>query len=283
MSHFPLPASRTLLRAIGCTACAALLAVSLCLLPSCGKSSSSEVSSSGIPGADSYVSPYDFNGLVRTDGRLTYSVNGSVVSKLGIDVSEHQGTIDWNAVAADGIDFAIIRVGNRGTTEGGLSTDAQFENNLAGAQAAGLECGVYFFSQAVNEDEAREEADFVLAQLGTTSLDYPIVFDEEVVGTQGRASGLSKSQLTANAQAFCERIEQAGYRTMIYGNAQDVAKLDVSALSSYPFWYAEYGEKTPSGRFDFTIWQYSNSGTVAGIDAAVDMDIDFMGNGGAGV
>lgn len=218
---------------------------------------------------------YDWSCLQIEGDRYSYVVDGQVKSKLGIDVSEFQGSIDWDAVAQDGISFAVIRVGNRGAETGTLYADELFEDNLMGVQAAGLPCGVYYFSQAVNEDEAREEAQFVLDALGGRSLEYPIVYDcEEVQGLASRIEGLSVEQMTANAKAFCEVIEAAGYKAMIYGNANDFARYVVDDLSAYPFWYASYNE-LPYGATTFSLWQYTDGATVAGVSTACDLSIQI--------
>lgn len=240
-----------------------------CLLASCGQS--------GTDDRGGYVSPYDWSGLTHDGDRFAYSENGTPKSSLGVDVSSHQGIIDWQAVAADGIDFAMVRLGNRGYTEGSLYTDERFAPNLDGAAAAGLQTGVYFFSQAVNEDEAREEADFVVQQLKGRSLALPVAFDHEPVSDPaGRANHISGSELAACARAFCERIEKAGYRTIIYGNKQDIARFPNDSLGNRPVWFAEYDVPHPTGQFDFTMWQYTNGGAVAGIPASVDLDIRFL-------
>ncbi|MEG0375041.1 MAG: glycoside hydrolase family 25 protein [Raoultibacter sp.] len=225
-----------------------------------------------------YKSPYNFEGLVYENDRYTYTENGVLQSKIGIDVSEHQGVIDWNAVAADGIEFAFIRLGNRGATEGVIGLDEQYQANLEGAVAAGIPVGVYFFSQSINAAEAIEEADFVLANLQGAALQYPIVYDHEPVSgiANPRANDLSKEQATENAQAFCNRIKEAGYESMLYGNKSDIARFDQSIRDTNDIWFAEYDTSTPTGRFDFSIWQYSNNGTVAGIPARVDMNIEFL-------
>lgn len=226
-----------------------------------------------------YVSPYDWESNLTAEGdRLAYSENGEAKSLLGIDVSDHQNSINWAAVKADGVDFAILRIGYRGSTEGEIYEDSRFADNVLGAQSAGMPLGVYFFSQAVNEEEAREEARFVIEKLseqGLTpeSLAYPVVFDQEPAEGEGRANGLSSEQYTANALAFCQAIEEAGYRPMVYGNQNDMAARDISALESYPVWYAEYGVQTPSADFDFVMWQYTNQGTVRGIDVPVDLNL----------
>ena len=225
-----------------------------------------------------YESPYNWQNLDRTGGRYVFRIDGRVMSRLGVDVSENQDEIDWYQVADDGIEFAIIRLGYRGTGTGAIRLDERYAENLQGALDAGLDCGVYFFSQATTVEEAQEEADFVLANLQGVQLQYPIVYDcEEVAAGAGtsRTSGMSKSEMTACAQAFCERVEAAGYRSMVYGNTRDLARYNVRELAPYPLWYAEYGMPTPTVMLDFVMWQYSNDGHVAGISTAVDMDIDL--------
>ncbi len=226
-----------------------------------------------------YVSPYDWAAnLSREDGRYVYSENGEVKSRVGIDVSDHQHSVNWAAVAQDGIDFAMLRLGNRGSTEGQLYEDTTFADNVLGVQSVGMPFGAYFFSQATSEDEAREEAQFVLSTLSShglspESVQYPVVFDQEPVEGEGRANNLSADQLTANAIAFCQEIENAGYRPMVYGNQIDMAQRNMDELSAYPVWYAEYDVAEPSADFDFIMWQYTNSGTVRGIDTEVDLNI----------
>ena len=249
---------------------------------SAGLGSLSACSSQSLPdepsGIEPYVSPYDFSGLTQENGRFTYSEHGAVQSKIGIDVSEHQGIIDWDAVARDGIEFAFIRLGNRGATQGALSLDEHYQANLQGAQAAQIPVGIYFFSQAITADEAIEEAQFVLDNLQGAALQYPIVYDHEpVTGIENaRANNLSRAQATENAQAFCQRIEEAGYRFMIYGNKSDIARLDQSLLDTTDIWFAEYGTAVPSGRFDFSLWQFTNNATVAGVPTRVDLNIEFL-------
>lgn len=247
----------------------ALALGALCLLPGCGQSTAASTSA--------YVSPYDWTGLEAKGDRLSYSENGEIRSDLGVDVSSHQGAIDWQAVASDGIDFAIIRLGNRGYTEGSLYVDERFAQNIDGAAAAGLKTGVYFFSQAVSEDEAREEAALVLEQLAGRALDLPIAYDHEPVSDPaGRANHMTGAELAACARAFCERIEAAGYDTVVYGNKQDVARFGGDSLGDRPVWLAEYDAPQPTAQFDFVMWQYTNGGVVAGISTSVDLNIRFL-------
>jgi len=227
-----------------------------------------------------YVSPYDWTKLDRSDGRYRYFVDGEAKSRLGVDVSENQQAIDWQAVAADGIEFAIIRVGYRGATEGGLYLDGRFYENLEGARDAGLACGVYFFSQANTAEEAAEEADFVLEQLNGTTLEYPVAFDSEVVNLKDAESptaSLSQDEMTAIANAFCTRIAEAGYKPLLYGNYIDLARYHLSDLHDVPIWWAEYGSPAPTAKLTMDIWQYSSGGKVAGISTVVDLDIDLRG------
>lgn len=224
-----------------------------------------------------YTSPYDWSKLDRADGRYAYVVDGQVKSRLGIDVSESQGSIDWQAVAADDIDFAMIRLGYRGATEGDIYLDNNYWDNFSGAREAGLDCGLYFFSQATNAAEAVEEADFVLDNLGGASLEYPIAFDSEVVTSVAnpRTAGLSRDEMTAVADAFCARLEDAGYETLVYGNKGDLSRYSDAVVNDGGIWWAEYDSQVPNHNLDIVMWQYSNAGSVAGIDTAVDMNIDL--------
>lgn len=226
---------------------------------------------------EGYKSPYDWSKLDRTNGRYAYVVDGQVKSHLGIDVAGYQKDIDWNAVKADGIDFAMIRIGYRGATEGMLYVDDYYEDNFNGARAVGLDCGIYFFSQAITTDEAAEEAEFVLDNLDGASLEYPIAFDSEVVTSLGssRTVELTDEELTAIADAFCDRIEAAGYRTLVYGNARDLQSYGIDAMTGRGIWWAEYDVEAPSHYTDIVMWQYTSAGEVDGISTSVDMNLDL--------
>ena len=220
-------------------------------------------------------SPYDWSNL-KTDesGRLSYVQNGQTISRTGIDVSSHQQQINWSSVAQDGISFAYIRLGYRGSSEGTLHVDDFFTQNLSGAKNAGIDVGVYFFSQAITKDEAREEARFVLKQLDGASLDYPIAFDMEPSPEGGgRADVLTREEATAIANAFCDEIQKNGYRAIIYGNSYDLSKYDLPALTGR-IWLAQYDGK-PDGSISFVMWQYTPKGTVAGISGSVDLNLDL--------
>ncbi len=219
--------------------------------------------------------PYGAGDFAYRDGFLTCLAGESV---LGIDVSSHQKTIDWAAVAADGIEFAMVRVGYRGWGNGEILADALGQTNLQGAAEAGLKTGVYFYSQAISVEEAREEADFVLAQLGGRKLDMPVVFDWEIFSESGRTANVDSQTLQDCILAFCDKIQAAGYQPMIYFNL-DISNrlLDLVDLQQrgYPFWLAMYTDMmTYPHRVD--MWQYSESGTVKGIEKLVDLNLYFI-------
>lgn len=216
---------------------------------------------------------YDSDCFSLEGGRAVFEDDTVIARTTGIDVSDHQGLIDWTAVAADGISFALIRVGYRGNTEGYLHQDERFEENLAGAEDAGLACGIYFYSQAVTVEEAREEAAFVLERLGSRELAYPIVFDYEL-NSGGRLASLGDYEATACARAFCETIQASGHDCMLYGNGYDLQRLDLAELPDCPVWYAEYSG-APSRTDSFVLWQYTASGSVNGIATPVDLDLDL--------
>lgn len=193
----------------------------------------------------------------------------------GIDVSYHQGNIDWQAVADSGVEFAIIRLGYRGYDDGALHIDPNAAVNLTEARAAGLKLGAYFFSQAVTEEEAREEAALALQVLDGMELELPIAYDWEYVDPDKRTGDMTPKMLTACVRAFCGEIEAAGYESMIYFN-QDLSRklLEEEELEQYPFWLAMYDEEL---RFSYpvTFWQYSDEGTVPGITEKVDLNWYF--------
>jgi GH25 family lysozyme M1 (1,4-beta-N-acetylmuramidase) len=186
-------------------------------------------------------------------------------------------TINWNAVKAAGYQFAILRIGYRGYRAGSLAMDPKFYQNLAGAQAAGLDIGVYFFAQAVNEQEAVEEADYVLGILQGYPLTMPIVYDPETIESPAaRTNSVSGEQLTKNAAAFCDEIRKGGYTPMIYSNMLWQAyKLNMSELGDELFWYADY-EPLPQTPYDFALWQHSQSAFVPGVPTACDVDIQML-------
>ena len=219
---------------------------------------------------------YDWTCLNTVNGRYAYYADGTRLSRFGIDVSDSQGYIEWADVANDGVEFAMVRCGYRGITDGGVYEDQYFDWNIDNASAQGIDVGVYFFSQAISEEEAVEEANKCLEMIDGRKLQYPVAYDYEPSTTGGgRADSLSAEQASANARAFCKVIEDAGYSTMIYGNQHDLNDYESGLLDESEIWYAEYGTLAPTSNHRFSIWQYSNEGSIAGIDTAVDMNIDL--------
>lgn len=221
--------------------------------------------------------PYNWDYLTNDENGISYAGDENYTYRLGIDVSKWQGNIDWEKVKADGYEFVIIRLGFRGYSQtGGMEIDSMFYQNIQGAQAAGLDVGVYFFSQAINEEEALEEAEFVIDALEGYTLQLPVVYDPELIRDQeARTNDVTGEQFTKNTIVFCEAMEEAGYSPMIYSNMVWEAFLfDMTELQKYPFWYADY-EATPQTPYDFVMWQYSETGSVDGINGNVDLNILF--------
>lgn len=197
-------------------------------------------------------------------------------SQLGIDVSKYNGAIDWDKVRNAGIQFAIIRAGYRGSSTGTLVEDPYFRQNMQGAIAAGLKVGVYFFTQAVNEVEAVEEASMVMNLCQDYKLTYPIFIDTEGAGGDGRADNLSVQERTAVCKAFCETIESANYTSGVYASRNWLNnRLYMGDLDKYVTWLAEYREKPEYGG-TYQFWQYTSSGYVDGIEGRVDLNISYL-------
>lgn len=218
----------------------------------------------------------DMNSIVTRNGYSFYKPGGRITSIPGIDVSVHQGAIDWQQVRDAGVEFAIIRVGYRTYGGGEIKLDEGFVDNISGATAAGLKVGVYFFSQAVTVDEAVAEADAVLDAIAPYDITYPVVYDWELIyDDTARTDDIPVDVLTDSCIAFCERVKSAGYTPMIYQNkGTTLFKLDLPRLQDYDFWLAEYGSE-PTYYYDYQMWQYSCTGRIPGIAGEVDLNISF--------
>lgn len=217
----------------------------------------------------------DFDKMIIDNGYRYYK--GDKVSKIGVDVSKYQNDIDWVKVKQSGIDFAIIRVGYRGYgSEGKIVLDENFNKHIQGAADAGLPVGVYFFSQAVNEEEAIEEAQAVINAIKGYNITYPVIFDTEYIpNSNARANDLSKDDLTRISSTFCEEIKKSGYEPMLYANEKwFLLHLDLRELNEYPLWFAGYRDEI-TFPYKIKMWQYTESGTVDGIDGNVDLNIMF--------
>ena len=246
-----------------------LLSLAGCGIPDGNKPSVTAPSTKPTVPPNPYkVEDFSFNGK--------YMVCNTIQSHAGIDVSSHQGVIDWQQVKDHGIEFVFVRLGYRGYDYGNIRLDECAAYNLTQAKAAGLKVGAYFFSQAINEAEATEEAEFALSVLDGFELDLPLAFDwEKMEYADARTDKVKKSELMACIKAYCQTVEDAGYRAMIYFNPELVqTHLELIELVDYPFWLAAYSAQTGMDfpyRMEF--WQYRDDGTVPGIDGPVDMDI----------
>ena len=224
---------------------------------------------------------YDWSKLVRVgESEISYEGDARYTIRKGVDVAVYQGDIDWKALKDAGFEFAFIHIAARAYGEKGqLLEDQAFEQNITGAQAAGLDVGVYFFSQAVSEEEALEEAQMTIRMLKGHELQLPVVFDPETIrDDEARTDDVSGKQFTDNAVAFCEQIKSAGYEPMIYSNmVWEDQFFEMERLQNYPFWYADY-EKAPQTPYDFRFWQYTEKGEAAGVNGTVDLDVEFVCN-----
>ena len=197
-------------------------------------------------------------------------------SHLGIDVSKWNKEIDWDKVKNAGIEFAVIRAGYRGSVTGSLVVDPYFEANMKGSAASGIPVGVYFFTQAVNEVEAVEEASAVLELVRRYNISYPIFIDTEGAGGNGRADGLDPETRTLVCEAFCRTVENAGYNAGVYASRNWYNNnLYTTRLDNYCIWLAEY-RSTPLYQGYYQMWQYTSKGAVDGIEGNVDMNISYF-------
>ncbi len=207
----------------------------------------------------------------------TTAVKTTQGAVFGIDVSKYNGDIDWQKVADEGVSFAIIRCGYRGSSTGVIVEDPYYRRNIEGALKAGLDVGVYFFTQALDEKEAIEEASAVLSLLKGYKISYPIFIDSESAGGKGRADDLSVTARSKALQAFCETVRNSGKKAGIYAsknwfnNRLDISKLSADNIT----WLAEYADKPTYGA-TYQIWQYSSAGRIPGIEGRVDMNLSYL-------
>lgn len=232
----------------------------------------------------------------RVERYLASGVSSTVykaTEKQGVDVSHHQKYIDWAKVKASGMEFAMIRVGYRGYGGGTINADTYFETNMKNAQAAGMKIGIYFFSQALNEQEAYEEACYTINMIKKYNITYPVAFDWETAqGYRTYSAGLTSSQMNAIATKFCDTVSSSGYIPMVYSNTADFqGRYNYSALSAkYYIWYARYlpefggttwyttGSRKPNydNNISYNIWQYMSDGTVPGVSGNCDVNVTFL-------
>lgn len=220
---------------------------------------------------------YDYSNLYSENGFILYE-DDTYTSIPGIDVSSHQGMIDWKKVKEAGVQFAYIRCGYRGYETGLINKDETFDYNISQAKANGIQVGVYFFSQAVSQEEAEEEAEFTLSCMKKYDIDLPVVYDfEKPGGIFARTYTQSKDVTTENAVLFCHIMQRKGYDAMIYNSTNLFEKLfNLEYIQEFGTWVAHYNTPYPTYPYTYQIWQYSDSGKIDGIDQAVDLDLMFI-------
>lgn len=231
--------------------------------------------------AASGVTPDQFRRDTNDDGsagqRVRY-LGTEYATRWGVDVSNHQGVIDWAALKRQGVDFAYLRIGLRGYGEKGtLYPDRSFQRNYDSATAAGIDVGVYMFSQATNSREAAEEAAYVLQLLEGRKLALPVYYDwEPVHSDDSRTAQSGQLLLTSQARTFCSLVEQGGYEAGVYMNRQQgYYRYDLSALADYRLWIADYGDYADF-YYRFDVWQYSADGALDGVGTIVDLNVEFV-------
>lgn len=232
---------------------------------------------------DGHLYYYDKNGNYVTGeqviqgARYTFGSDGKLAKSsgtMGIDVSKHNGNIDWNAVKNSGVSYVIIRCGYRGYSTGVLVEDPKFHSNIKGAKAAGLKVGAYFYSQAVNEVEAVEEASMAIDLVKGYGLNYPLFLDVEASG--GRADGISRDMRTAVCKTFCQTVQNSGISAGVYANKTwFTEKINTGSLTNYKLWLAQYASAPTYTATRYDLWQYSSKGRVSGISTNVDMNISY--------
>lgn len=208
---------------------------------------------------------------------MSYYINGKEASWFGVDISCKQGVVDFKKLKKAGCDYVMIKVGGRGYSSGEIVLDEKLKDYMTGAKNAGLDIGVYFFSQAITKDEIEEEVQTLLEAIKDYSVNYPIVFDmEEIEGDMARVDSLDIDSRTSLAKQFLDDVKKAGYTPMLYGNKEWlVTKIDLEALSDYDIWLSQEAD-TPDYPYEFTMWQYDKEGTISGISEKTGMNISFV-------
>ena len=223
---------------------------------------------------------YDFTKIEEKAGIKRYLENDRNISYVGVDISKQTGAVNFTGLKAAGVDYVMIRLGGRGYSTGQISLDENFKDNIEGAIAEGLDVGVYFYSQAINQDEAVQEANFVIQNLEPYkgSVKYPVAFDMEfVINDEARIDGLSREDRTGITTSFLESIKAAGYIPMVYGDKEWLIKeVDLAKLQSYDVWLAQETDM-PDYPYQYAMWQYSTKGVLNGIKGNANLSICFIG------
>lgn len=221
---------------------------------------------------------YDLTNLLKSGDKFKYFEDDKCISTFGVDICDDQDYVDFNKLKKAGCDFVMLRVGTRGYQSGQVCLDEYFAQNLKRATDAGLEVGLYFFSQAITSDEAIEEANYLIASLGEYKINYPVAFVMKNAGKDAtRIDALSKKNRTDVAVSFMNTVKNAGLKPMLYGDKLWLIKYyDLSRLySDYDFWYSEIGSEFPDYPYKFTMWEYEDKGTIDGISGEVKFTMCF--------
>lgn len=220
---------------------------------------------------------YDFVGLVYQEPVMKYYDKGTAISHLGVNLNKNSGNVDFDKLKSAGVEFVMIRLGARGYQNGQISIDDKYAEYIQEAENAGLKVGLTFYSQAVTQEEAVEEANTVLGSISGNSISYPIVFDMELVSNDtSRIESLSKMTLTNIADAFCKTIQDGGYSPMIYGNKYWLLRrIDLTKLSNYDIWLSQE-EDVPDYPYKFTMWEYTREGRIDGISGNASLSISLV-------
>ncbi|MDE6607466.1 MAG: glycoside hydrolase family 25 protein [Lachnospiraceae bacterium] len=220
---------------------------------------------------------YDFTNLVSQSNIMKYYENGKKISFLGVDVSKYQDYVDFETLKSAGVDYVMIRVGARGYSTGQITLDDNFDDNMVRAKEAGLDVGVYFYSQAISEAEAVEEANFVLEHIAGYEIDYPVAFlMEKISNDKARIDGVSKNDKTMAARAFLNTVKDAGYMPMVYGTKEWLIKeVELSKLTEYDIWLSQNGD-LPDYPYRFSMWQYTSTAEISGIEGYANLNINFI-------
>lgn len=218
--------------------------------------------------------------MIGDDGYMAYfDENGNKISHLGVDISYHQESVNWDELKNSPCEFVMLRCGYRGYTEGGLLEDSKFREYADAAVSAGIPLGVYFFTQALTEEEAIEEADFAMSLIKDYPLSYPLAIDTEYVADEEARTNkteLSKEERTKCVIAFCERVKEFGYYPIVYASENWLRRsLDATMLQEYEIWAPQYLDQNDF-MYDFTMWQYTDSGTIPGINEKVDINVSLV-------
>ena len=222
---------------------------------------------------------YDFTNLSESANLKKYTENGKKISYVGIDISKHNGSVNFRSLKAAGIDYVMLRLGARGYSTGQMSLDDNFVENIEAAVEAGLDIGIYFYSQAINQEEAVQEVNFIIQNLEPyrAHIMYPVAFDmENVSNDKARIDGLSRDDKTAITDSFLSGIQAAGYIPMIYGNKEWLIKnIDLAKLQDYDIWLSQ-DEDIPDYPYQFAMWQYTTTGVVNGVKGDANLNICFV-------